>query len=129
MKHIRSNVTKSVLHNKWNDATIEHNGTEVHHNLSDDNGILTHEIRHVVALDCGHYAEPAGLCSICERNVCAACMLMCASCAKPIGKCHAAQGRDGAWYCSECCAAQKRHSLLQTLLSPIIRFKDKNDVQ
>lgn len=128
MKHIRSNVTRSVLHNKWNDMEVDFNATEVHHNLSDDNGIQTHEVRHIVALDCGHYSDkPAGLCSVCERTVCESCMLMCASCAKPIGKCHASQNTTGTWYCSECRAAQKRRSFLRILLSPIIRFKDEND--
>ena len=130
MKNIRSNITRSVLHNKWNDTQIEFNGTEVHHDLNDDNGILTHEVRHIVALDCGHYAEPAGLCSVCERTVCASCMLTCASCGKPVGKCHAAQDKKtGAWHCSECRAAQKRRFALRLLLSPILRFKDENDVQ
>ena len=128
MKHIRSHVKQTVLHNKWNDAEAESNGLEVHNNLSDSGGIFTNEVQHLVALDCGHYAEPAGLCSVCERILCPACMLMCASCAKPIGKCHATQGKDGAWYCCECRAAQKRRSALRLLLSLLIRFKDENDV-
>ncbi len=127
MKPIRSNVTRSVLHNKWNDTEVEFNATEVHHSLNDDNGIQSDEVQHVVALACGHYAEPAGLCSVCERTVCGSCMLVCASCAKPIGKCHAAQDETGAWHCSECRAAQKRRTLVRALLSPIIRFKDEND--
>ena len=126
MRHIRSSVKRSILHNKWNDKKFEFNGTETHDNLNDNGGIWTDEVNHTVALDCSHFAEPAGLCSFCERVLCSDCMLTCASCAKPIGKCHASQ-KDGAWYCPECRAAQKRRSLLRLLLSPIIRFKGEND--
>ena len=124
MKRIRSNLTRTVLHNKWNDVETEFNAEEVHHDLTSD-GIQSHEIRHLVALSCGHYAEPSGLCSACERAVCKECLVSCASCAKPIGKCHAVEGDDGKWRCSACSAEKRRAALLRLFLSPFIRFRDE----
>lgn len=128
MKRIRSTLTRTILHNGWNGNETEFNAEEVHHDLTSDNGIQSYEVRHLVALSCGHYSNPFGLCSCCAGIVCKACMMTCASCAKPIGKCCGDEDKDdGRWYCTACSSARKRSGLLRRLLSPIIRFKDGND--
>jgi hypothetical protein len=126
MKRIRSNLSQSVLHNDWNDTEVTFQASEIHHDLTNDGGIQSHEICHMVALSCGHFAQPVGLCGVCERPVCAACNLMCDSCARPIGRCHAVGGDDGKWRCVDCAAARNRALLARKLLSPFVRFKGES---
>jgi len=124
MKRLRSDLKESVLHNEWNSDEITFKAEEVHTDLTSD-GIQSHTRQHVVALSCGHIASPAGLCSVCERAVCAVCSVMCSSCGKPVGNCHSVHGDDGQTRCSECHAARRRGIFARLLLSPFVRFKDK----
>ena len=126
MKRIRSNLSQSILHNDWNDEEATSQASEIHHDLTNDGGIQSREICHMFALSCGHFAQPVGLCGVCERPVCAACNLMCDSCARPIGRCHAAEGDDRRWRCVDCDAARNRTIVARKLLSPFVRFKEEN---
>ena len=126
MKRIRSTVKEAILHNKWNNEQTQIGATEIHYDLTTDGGIQEHEVQHLVALPCGHFATtPKGLCSICSRALCEACCLTCEACGRPIGKCHGVEDPDGKGYCSECHAARKRRLLLRLLVSPLVRFSEE----
>ena len=123
MKNIRTIIKELRLHSRWNDAEIQAGATEVHYDLNPAGGIQEHEVEHLVALDCGHFAQAHCLCAVCERVQCRACSVVCSCCAKPVGKCHAEEA-DGAWHCFACRAAQRRAARLRAILSPIFRFKE-----